>query len=282
MDDPRKSAENRLATRQQAQLTHDQHEQNELLREEAKRRETERRANQSGRTDAPQKETETLQTPIGQINRGKKGISGPCIACDMIISFEAATCPHCGQPEAGKKSRTEEEKIQKKQEAVAKAEEQSAVIKNAILRSLKLQWKRTGELTEADLEKVWRLELSGTPITDAGLKGLTNLSQLTSLFLSKTEVTNAGLKEIANLQKLSHLGLWNTQITDAGLKEMAKLKELTYLDLRNTQITDTGLKEMAKMKQLGETYLSNTKATKAGVEELKKSLPKCSIHHNFQ
>ena len=36
--------------------------------------------------------------------KGKEGISGPCVACDMIVSFEAITCPHCGQPDAGEKA----------------------------------------------------------------------------------------------------------------------------------------------------------------------------------
>ena len=35
----------------------------------------------------------------------EENISGPCVACDNIVSFEAPTCPKCGQPDAGKKAK---------------------------------------------------------------------------------------------------------------------------------------------------------------------------------
>ena len=31
--------------------------------------------------------------------------AGPCCACNKIVSFEALTCPHCGQPNAGQQAR---------------------------------------------------------------------------------------------------------------------------------------------------------------------------------
>ena len=82
--------------------------------------------------------------------------------------------------------------------------------------------KPEGELTEADLEKVW------------------------SLALSRTKITDAGLKEVAKLQKLERLGLEGTKITDAGLKEVAKLQQLKILWLQDTQITDAGVTELKK------------------------------------
>ena len=113
--------------------------------------------------------------------------------------------------------------------------------------------KPTGELTKADLEKVRRLSLFNTQITDAGLK------------------------EVAKLNRLSWLDLQGTKITDAGLKEVAKLQNLTRLVLSNTQITDAGLKELVKCKQLRELYPRFSKVTKAGIEQLQKALPKCEV-----
>ena len=162
--------------------------------------------------------------------------------------------------------------------------------------------KPEGELTEADLEKVTgEIGLSGTQITDAGLKDLAKLQNLTSLmlngtktsdeglkevaklqqleqlYLSNTRITDAGLKDVAKMQKLTILHLVNTKITDEGLKEVAKLQELEWLFLDGTQTTDEGLKEMAKLQKLERLDLFSTKITKAGVAELKKALPKCSI-----
>ena len=38
-------------------------------------------------------------------DNSKESISGPCVVCDNIVSFEAPTCPKCGQPDAGKKAK---------------------------------------------------------------------------------------------------------------------------------------------------------------------------------
>jgi len=72
-------------------------------------------------------------------------------------------------------------------------EESAKVIEGAIRKSLN---KPTGELTKADLEKVRKLGLLYTAITDAGLK------------------------EVAKLKQLKVLGLLNTRITDVGLNEL--------------------------------------------------------------
>ena len=47
--------------------------------------------------------------------------------------------------------------------------------------------------------------------------------------LSRTQVTDAGLKELVALKNLTTLNLGSTQVTDAGLKELAALKQLATL-----------------------------------------------------
>ncbi|MDW7996019.1 MAG: hypothetical protein RMI91_15335 [Gemmatales bacterium] len=42
------------------------------------------------------------------------------------------------------------------------------------------------------------------------------------LDLSKMQITDAGLKELATLKNLTVLDLTNTQISDAGLKELTQ------------------------------------------------------------
>ena len=124
------------------------------------------------------------------------------------------------------------------------------IVEKAIRGELK---KPEGELTEADLEKVYDLNLNDTQITDAGLKEVAKLQKLQRLFLAGTQITDAGLKEVAKLEKLEGLVLGGTKVTDEGLKEIAKLKKLEYLEL------------------------IAPKVTKAGVAELKKALPNCQI-----
>jgi len=93
------------------------------------------------------------------------------------------------------------------------------IVEKAIREELE---KPEGELTKADLEKVTKLYLRDTQITDAGLKELAKLQKLTDLRLSGTQITDAGLKEVAKLENLTSLYLGGTKITDAGVAELKK------------------------------------------------------------
>ena len=137
--------------------------------------------------------------------------------------------------------------------------------------------KYTGELTEADLEKVTELSFShNTRITDECLKEVAKLPRLKDLGLWDTKITDAGRKEVAKLTQLERINLGGTKITDRGLREVSKLTKLTYLNLRYiSRITNAGLKELVKCKQLRELYLGHTQITDTA--ELQKALPKCEI-----
>ena len=153
---------------------------------------------------------------------------------------------------------------------------QNVLVEQRIRRELR---KPTGELTEADLEKVEDLSLILSKITDEGLQEVAKLKRLRSLRLIKTNISDMGLRQVAKLPKLRRLWIDATKITDAGLKEVAKLQQLGDLGLSTTQVTDAGLKELAKLKNLYEVNLRGTKVTKAGVAALQKVLPDCRILH---
>jgi hypothetical protein len=125
------------------------------------------------------------------------------------------------------------------------------------------------------------VDLSNTPVTDAGLKELAGLRGVQTLYLSGCEgVTDAGLKELAQLKGLQSLDLSGCQgVTNAGLKELAELKGLQSLDLNHCRgVTDAGLKELAALKGLRYLELRGCeKVTDAGVAELQKALPDCKI-----
>src|SRR5262245_25902643 len=95
-----------------------------------------------------------------------------------------------------------------------------------------------------------------TKVTDADLKELDGLKNLTSLSLFGTkEVTAAGLKELAALPKLTSVRLGLMTVTDAGMKELAGLKGLTKVSLVSAQVTDTGVKELVANKGITELSL---------------------------
>ena len=74
----------------------------------------------------------------------------------------------------------------------------------------------------------------------------TDLAKVVFLNLVRTKITDAGLKEVAKLQQLSTLNLRHTKTTDAGLKDVAKMKQLKELYMENTQVTKAGVAELQK------------------------------------
>ena len=84
--------------------------------------------------------------------------------------------------------------------------------------------------------------------------------------LAFTKVTDAGIKELTPLKNLTTLNLMYTQVTDAGMKELAPLKNLTTLNLSNTKVTDAGLKELAALKNLTELHLDSTRSDGRGAQ----------------
>ena len=99
--------------------------------------------------------------------------------------------------------------------------EMDSIVEEAIRKELK---KPEGKLTKADLEKVTRLGLVSTKISDAGLKELAKLKRLGLLYLSGTQITDAGLKELAKIKQLTELTLINTKVTKAGAAELQEAR----------------------------------------------------------
>ena len=142
-----------------------------------------------------------------------------------------------------------------------------------------------------------RLQLCRTGITDAGLKWIADLGELTSLDIEASqeqmEITDKGTVHIGTLTKLETLELKSTRITDAGLaqlKSLTRLKELclnaapltgaglerlkgathlTVLDLFATKTNDEGLQNIKWFPDLTRLELFGTQVTDAGVRHIK-------------
>jgi RNA polymerase sigma factor (sigma-70 family) len=117
-------------------------------------------------------------------------------------------------------------------------------------------------------DDVISLDLRSSQLTDAGLKELTVLKNLSSLNLGDTHVTGQGLEELVGLKNLTHLGLNATKLTDAGMKLAASFKRLSSLDLTNTKVTATGLKELVRLKGLSGLYLAPGQLSDANLRVL--------------
>ena len=150
----------------------------------------------------------------------------------------------------------------------------NVTIEAAIRKSLKyIGESPTGELTQADLEKVTELELDRKQLTS--VKGLEKLTQLESLHLPHNKLTD--VKGLENLTQLKELPLDDNQLTD--VKGLENLTQLEGLWLPRNQLTD--VKGLEKLTRLTELDLNdNPDLTKAQIAELQKALPKCRISSN--
>ena len=145
------------------------------------------------------------------------------------------------------------------------------IVEAAIRKSLK---KPEGKLTNADLKKVTRLNLSENRLTELP-KGLEKLTKLRALHLGDNKLTD--VKDLAKLTQLTSLSLNANKLT--SVKGLENLTQLEYLELQKNQLND--VKGLEKLTQLEYLDLENNPAlTKAQIDELQKALPKCTIIHN--
>ncbi len=121
------------------------------------------------------------------------------------------------------------------------------------------------------------LDLAGTKVTDAGLAHLTELEHLHYLDFSDTNVKGPGLRKLKGLRNLTGLNLAGCPVTGAGLKEgfigLKELELLTNLCLCDAKIADDDLAPLSMLKRLTFLRLDGTKVTGAGLTRLK-ALPK--------
>jgi internalin A len=144
------------------------------------------------------------------------------------------------------------------------------IVEKAVREELK---KPTGELTEADLEKVTYLKLDDNKLTS--VKGLEKLTQLTKLNFRDNQLTDVtGLEKLTQLELLI---LGHNQLTDVkGLENLTQLKTLI---LSFNKLTDVrGLEKLTQLRELVLTF--NPDLTKAQIAELQKALPNCRIQSN--
>lgn len=134
-------------------------------------------------------------------------------------------------------------------------------------------------LAQNDDSKTVAFHLSGTGLTDEGLKYLTSVNKLVHLNLKDTQITDAGLAQIANITSLTRLNLARTQISDTGLEYLMGLDNLVYLNLYGSQVTDAGLEHLKGMTNLRKLFLWQSLVTEEGAKKLQEALPDCEVNY---
>ena len=89
----------------------------------------------------------------------------------------------------------------------------------------------------AALPNLTAIDLSGTQVAGPGLRYLKKSAPvLRILDLSSTPITDAGLECVLGLPMLQVLGLAHTAVTDAGMRHIDALPHLLAADLRGTRV----------------------------------------------
>lgn len=120
-----------------------------------------------------------------------------------------------------------------------------------------------------ELEQLTELDLSQNQITDEGLREISRLKQLRTLNLSYNKITKNGAAEIARLTELNMLNMANNPIKDAGLAHLSQLKSLTSLDVVGTQGSDVGIQKLAVLEQLTSLRVGDERITDESLEQFK-------------
>ena len=96
-----------------------------------------------------------------------------------------------------------------------------------------------------DLGELTMLSLENTASSNDGLAEVaTHQPTLQTLFLSGTKLTDDGLKQLARMQNLSRLDLASCDIHDSGMEHLQSLPSLRAVGLRSTRVSDTGLYDL--------------------------------------
>jgi len=129
------------------------------------------------------------------------------------------------------------------------------------------------------LERLTKLHLVGTAITDEGCRHLANHRAMRFLDLRANCISDEGLAELSELTELVELRLAQTWITDDGLKSLARMQKLETLDLRHSDITDKGLKQLHSLKSLNKVRLIHSRVSRSGATKLNATMPNLFIEH---
>jgi len=124
-----------------------------------------------------------------------------------------------------------------------------------------------------------RLDLANCAVKGEGLRHLSASTDLRDLNLTLTPVADAGLEPVGVFTELRSLGLASTQCTGTGFAHLTKLTKLENVNFHFTPLNDAGLKAIAQVPISGRLWFAHTKFTDAGAGALAgmTQLKRCGI-----
>lgn len=135
---------------------------------------------------------------------------------------------------------------------------------------------RRGWVSDADLDriaqldKLERLDLSETRISDLGLLKLKDLKNVRELNLFYAElVTDEGLATMRNWTRIERINARGTKVTDNTLALLAGKSTITALDIGYAEVTDSGLQHLSTLPNLRELAFGGNKLTEVGLQVLR-------------
>ena len=117
-------------------------------------------------------------------------------------------------------------------------------------------------------DRVVKLSLGHTAVTDKGLAHLVNCTNLEWLDLENTAVTDTGMAHLKAAVKLNRLNLKKTAVGDASLAMIGRFRQLDDLNLAHTKITSNGLGQLAQLDKLTAIWLEGTAIDDASLSYL--------------
>lgn len=117
----------------------------------------------------------------------------------------------------------------------------------------------------SDTGDIVGLELHGANVDDEDLEGVACLKHLAWLNLSRTPITDAGLRRLGAVTSLQSLKIDYTAITDGGVRHLRGLDQLTTLSISGTAVTDRALDDLATLGLLDWVLAHDTAITQEAI-----------------
>ncbi len=123
------------------------------------------------------------------------------------------------------------------------------------------------------------IRLDHTTVRDDDLVQLDGLEdKLLRINLSQTSITDTGLARLCRFKQLEQLRLMSPGLTDAGLAPLKDLPHLRFLHLMGAPLGDAGLEHLQVLSGLESLYLDGIRASDAAITRLIEALPKVHVH----
>jgi hypothetical protein len=123
------------------------------------------------------------------------------------------------------------------------------------------------------------IRLDRAHVRDEDLEQLDGLEdKLLRVNLSQTSLTDAGLARLCRFERLEQLRVMSPDMTDAGLSPLKDLPRLRFLHLIGAPFGDAGLEHLQDLNELESLYLDGIQASDAAITRLVDALPKVHVH----